>query len=339
MDPVKLCSPCVIQLFKDMQRTAYSNYNEELVSDWQAIQTICKTGSLPTEPQPLAVNLTRPESVTEKDPAVDICDSGNKYTVVSGDTVGSIANKFQVSTGPLMFMNGIFPDESNLEVGAELCLPVRCPIYKVTQNDDCASIASSHDTTFAMLRSWNAAINLECSNLVPNTNICVGPSNPEYTPTAIPNVTPAPTNIYATETVVPSGPTASGTTKNCGKYYEVQSGDDCTRVSLSNSITLDLFRMINPDIDSNCYNLMLGVWYCVWPTANWNATEGTTTILPTTVLPTTLPPTTTSKGPVPPPGPTQAGIVPHCNKWVMQKDGMNNLSIFTKIASPLTLGN
>lgn len=67
-----------------------------------------------------------------------------------------------------------------------------------------------------------------------------------------------------------------GTTSHCGKYYEVMSGDDCHLIALNYTIVLSLFQAINPDVNSDCTNLVPGLFYCVEPTADWNDTSTTT---------------------------------------------------------------
>jgi hypothetical protein len=78
---------------------------------------------------------------------------------------------------------------------------------------------------------------------------------------------------YATSTIAPPGPTPTGTTANCGKWYEVVSGDTCNAISESQGIELALFEDINLSINTGCTNLVPGLWYCVEPTQNWNGTN------------------------------------------------------------------
>ena len=132
----------------------------------------------------------------------------------------------------------------------------------------CAAIATSHGITFVQLGSYNPALNMYCTNLISNTNICVGPSGPQYTPTTIPGAT-ATTANYATATIPPPGPVPFRTTENCGRYYQLNPGDNCQQISLNNTITV---QKINPSTNANCTNLTPGLYYCVWPTASWNAT-------------------------------------------------------------------
>jgi hypothetical protein len=136
-----------------------------------------------------------------------------------------------------------------------------------------------------------------CTNLIANTNICVGPSGTQYTPTTIAGATATATS-YATATVAPPGAVPYGTTKNCGQYYQVNSGDNCQQISLNNTITVQEFEEINPSINANCTNLSPGLYYCVWPTATWNATAANTTSTIAT-----------------PPAPTPTGSTPNCYEW------------------------
>jgi hypothetical protein len=167
----------------------------------------------------------------------------------------------------------------------------------VNAGDNCAAVAASHGITFAQLVSYNPAINMYCTNLIADTNICVGPSGTQYTPTTIAGATATATS-YATATVAPPGAVPYGTTKNCGQYYQVNPGDNCQQISLNNTITVQEFEEINPSINANCTNLSPGLYYCVWPTATWNATAANTTSTIAT-----------------PPAPTPTGSTPNCYEW------------------------
>lgn len=187
------------------------------------------------------------------------------------------------------------------------CLPMTCQTYKVQSDDTCWSIAAALDdgTTTTDLISYNPTLNGVCGNLIAGENICISPATGEYIPTIIPGATATQTNVYATETVLPPGPTASDTTTKCGKYYQVQSGDVCQQISLNNTITVDLFRAINPSIDQNCFNLSPSLWYCVRPTFDWNQTDPTITPSVTAI----------------PPAPTAPGTTGSCYTWYTVKSG------------------
>jgi len=274
-----------------------SNYDHSYIQEWLVVQTKCNTGPLPTAAvQPPATNMTSLPGVVISDPSNSTCLSGNFYTVQSGDNVQKIAVAKNVATGPLKTLNGVFPDGTNLLVGQKLCLPRTCKTYLVQPGNTCADIATANDITFAQLVSYNPSINQDCTNLLSNTNICIGPSGIKYTPSLIPGATVTSTS-YATATVAPPGPTPFGTTPKCGKFYRVNPGDNCQQISINNTITLELLETINPSINAGCTNLTPGLYYCVWPTSNWNATtDGQTTT-------------------VSPPAPTPTGTTPECYVW------------------------
>jgi hypothetical protein len=56
---------------------------------------------------------------------------------------------------------------------------------------------------------------------------------------------------------------APGVTTNCAKYYNVQGGDFCLRLSEKFGISFDHFRTLNTQLDGGCSNLWLGYDYCV----------------------------------------------------------------------------
>ncbi|KAJ5951266.1 uncharacterized protein N7479_009679 [Penicillium vulpinum] len=295
----QLCSTCVLDLIQQMQKTAYSNYDEQLVDEYVKIQDICNTGALPTEVQPPATNMTAIPGIDYSTPSNASCLSGNFYSAKSGDDMQSIAKAQKVPTGPLRTLNGIFPDGSNLLAGQNLCLPRACPVYLVQDGDTCNSIADSYDLTIADLISYNPSLNRACSNLNSGDNVCVAASGQTYTPTTIPGATATKTAQYASSTVAAAGPTGYGTTNECGGYYPAADGDNCEQISLIYSISLDLFLTINPSINAACSNLFPGLYYCVYPTANWNATtNGTTTSTYVT-----------------PPAPTPTGTTSDCYTW------------------------
>jgi hypothetical protein len=86
------------------------------------------------------------------------------------------------------------------------------------------------------------------------------------------------------------------------RYYKVQSGDYCEIIALNNTITISLFEAINPDVNTGCTNLNVGLYYCVEPTADWNTTSSNTT-------------TTTSASYVTAPAPTPSGTTARCFQY------------------------
>jgi hypothetical protein len=49
----------------------------------------------------------------------------------------------------------------------------------------------------------------------------------------------------------------------CAQWYEVQEGDYCDSISISQSISLKDFYFLNPELNAGCTNLLLGIAYCV----------------------------------------------------------------------------
>ncbi|KAK9646497.1 hypothetical protein HCH54_005237 [Aspergillus fumigatus] len=296
----QLCSTCMINLIVQMQQTAYSNYNEQLVGQWVQIQDTCGTGPLPTNVQPPATNMTTFPWVDYSTPSNASCLSSNFYTVQSGENIQAIAKAQGVPTGPLRTLNGIFLDGTNLLQGQNLCLPRQCPVYLVQPGDTCNTIAEAYSLSIADLISYNPSLNRACSNLIVGDNICVGLSGQTYTPTTIAGATATKTEQYATTTTAPPGPTGYGTTKQCGSYYQATDGDTCEQISLAYSISASLFMAINPAIDEECSNLVPGLYYCVYPTVDWNATTNGTATTSTYATPPTSTPT---------------GTTPDCYEW------------------------
>ncbi|KAI5305672.1 hypothetical protein KEM56_003676 [Ascosphaera pollenicola] len=281
----QLCSDCVVSLFKYMQSTPYSNYDESLSQIWSAIQAKCSL-SYPTDVPPLQTNITQPDGFAPPGSGAEYtCLSGSNYTVKNGDDCETIAEKNHVSTGTLIAINSLYPDCSNLDVGQVLCLPLECLTYATQTDDTCSSVARN-GTTVQQLISWNPSLSSDCSNFRPGTNICISPPGGIMNLTTIPGATTTTAGIYATTIAPRPSPVAAGTTLMCGKYYQVQPGDNCQLVSVNQTITPALLKAINPDLNSRCTNLELGVYYCVQPTKDWNATSSATVVSPPTSVPT-----------------------------------------------------
>ncbi|KAI1166824.1 hypothetical protein F5B18DRAFT_676807 [Nemania serpens] len=287
------------RIFKQIQSTPYLNYDSGLAEEWAVIQSKCGV-SAPTSVPTLATNITDPaDHAAPYQPPP--CLTGNTYTVVSGDNCLAIAHKLGVSSGSLITLNSLFPDCTNLLLGQVLCVPPTCRTYTIQSGDTCNSISASQSVTFQQIVGWNPTLNTYCTNLIAGQDICVSPPGGAVSLTTIPGAQPTQTGIYASTTVAPPGPAASGTTRNCGKWYIVQPGDFCQLVALNSTIDLGLFLSINPSLDAKCSSLLAGVYYCVRPTADWNSTATSTV--------------------VDPPAPTPSGTTPDCCEWYVVQSG------------------
>lgn len=302
------CSPCMLSVGQLIQSTSYSNYDDQLALQWANIQSRCGV-SYPTERQPAETTGNGGYGYADNYTVETTCWSGETYTVVGGDDCGAIAASQSVSTGTLITLNNILPDCTNLQIAQVLCLPQKCTTYTVQAGDTCFAIATAQSVTFTQLLSWNPALNPTCTNLLAGSHICLSvPGGIMYNATAIADVTPTQTGVYATATASApaSGSLAFDTTTNCGKYYQVVGGDHCQIVALKNSIDLSLFELINPSIDESCSNLVPGLYYCVQPTQDWNVSVATTTTFYTTVAP---------------PAATDSGTSSACYVWYVAQSG------------------
>ncbi|KAF5606295.1 uncharacterized protein FSUBG_6128 [Fusarium subglutinans] len=138
-----------------------------------------------------------------------------------------------------------------------------CKQYTVQQKDTCRTIAKANKVTYAQLLSWNPTLDVTCGNLSKQKDgkICI--SNPLGN-FALPTTSkPVPT-LYTTEAPIPS-PTGQGTNTHCGMWYKVALGDDCSVIATNNTITRKDLLFLNPELFSNCTNLLADVYYCVQP--------------------------------------------------------------------------
>lgn len=289
---MQLCTDCVYKLFQQRQGTPYSTYDADSAADWAKIQSICGVTHPTAVPTPISTDTAILPGYAPNVTYKAMCLSGKTYTAVSGDNVQLIAQKNNVATGTLLAINQLLPDGSDLQGGQVLCLPFTCQTHAVVSGDTCSQLATAAGITLQSFFGFNPTVNTYCTNLIVGQNVCVSPPGGLYNATTIAGSIPTQTAIFATSKVAAPGPTAHGTTSNCGKYYKVQNGDFCQVVAVNQTISLPLFLAINPDIDLGCDNLVPGLWYCVSPLQFWNQT-GTPTTPSEIPAPTTTPDGTT----------------------------------------------
>lgn len=99
----------------------------------------------------LSANTNQTQSIEVSDNVFETQESAKPrdkiivYTVQKGDTIGSIAQKFQISSDTIRWANDLSAD--NLSVGDELkILPVTGIAYKVQRGDNVKTIAQKFDT-------------------------------------------------------------------------------------------------------------------------------------------------------------------------------------------------
>lgn len=289
-----LCVPCTTLMYQQIQGTPFSNYDTVTAAEWTAVQQKCGLSFNTTVPTPIANYTILPQYAPDVPRVAPICLSGKNYTVASGDNVEVIAESQGVATGTLIVLNQLLPDGSDLQASQVLCLPQKCQTYIVKTNDTCYSIATANGYPYQTLLAYNPTIDEFCTNLLSGRNICISSPGGTWNATTIAGATVTQTSIYAASTVKAPGAAASGTTPLCGKYYQVQSGDYCQLIAINQTVSLQLLEEINPSINSGCTNLVPGLYYCLQPTENWNASAATTTSLAYQTAPAPTPTGTTS---------------------------------------------
>ena len=274
----ELCSYCYTERLQMIQRTPYSAYDNYYQTVLQAINKRCGLNAPTTV---LEIPRNTPEKETE------FCGSDNFYTTVDGDTCTSIAEDTSISSAALYMGNqNQILDCSSLSSGLKFCLPLTCEkTYSIQPSDNCSDIEYAYSLKDRDVRKYNPWVSYDCDNLQPaskiyGTAICLSPQGGMHNGSSTGGgVAPSESNGYVYSKVEPpaNATLATGTTRNCGKWYEAKSGDSCVGICGQYSITHAVFTMVNPSLDpGKCSDsLKAGSVYCVAPTYSWNDTEST----------------------------------------------------------------
>jgi LysM repeat protein len=157
--------------------------------------------------------------------------------------------------------------------------------YQVQDADTCNRVSLAAKVSVALFQAINPSIDADCTNLVPGLWYCVHPTYDWNVTVSDGGGTPA-----SSTTLPPPGPTPSGTTGSCYKWHLVASGDTCALLQSSFGVTLDQLVAWNPDLHTDCGNLLLGEAYCVQGTPLSTTTTITTPTTSSTSTRTTPPP-------------------------------------------------
>ncbi|KAK4033107.1 LysM domain-protein [Parachaetomium inaequale] len=229
-------------------------YGQELLFD--SIQDKCST-TLPysTSASTLYVGTatattTSRGTTTTSSPATATCLGQVVQPLANWLTCNDLCDTYHISTGD----------------ARPVCLPLPCEIDTVWDQPTCDELAkrysnSTYTVTATQFLSWNTNIQGSCSEIAPGQRGTF--PKPNATITA-PGATGTPT--YYTPTT-PAHPTQSGTTSNCGSYYLVAPGDDCSTVSQRFGLNFTQLHALNPYLAADCRNLWLGYDVCVAPVA------------------------------------------------------------------------
>ncbi|KAK3691993.1 hypothetical protein B0T22DRAFT_474970 [Podospora appendiculata] len=164
----KLCSNCVVSLFRQIQGTPYSNYDFGLAS-------------------PLETNVTTPGGYAQPDSGSKGCLSGKTFDV--GDYCQLVAMNQTISLSLFLAIKpsidsscanllSVFFLRDHLDTPkAQLGV---CRYYIVQPGGYCAKIEAEFEISLARLQYWNPALKPNCSNLLLGMAYCVhGETQPQ----------------------------------------------------------------------------------------------------------------------------------------------------------------
>ncbi|KAF7316288.1 hypothetical protein MIND_00147500 [Mycena indigotica] len=159
------------------------------------------------------------------------------------------------------------PVPTNIAKGTR---PVNCGFYYTVQSGDTlATISNTTGLNATLLETWNPQ--LAASSPVAGSALCVVFPKGNYTLSTAP---------------IPSNVAPNVTTANCAEYDTIVSGDSCTTVEKRNFIDHTQFLKLNPGINSQCSNIVLGLAYCVF--SIFPPSTSTSTGPPSNVAPGTI---------------------------------------------------
>lgn len=169
-------------------------------------------------------------------PVPGLCTNGTIYTIRAGDTLFSLANRFNTSVNAILDANpGLDPE--SLQVGRRICIPVAAPpptcpgrTYTIRSGDTLFSIARRFGFTLQALLAANPGINPRQLRI--GQVICLPPAPSEPVP-------------------CPGG-----------TIYVVKAGD--TLISIANRFSISLSRLLaaNPQI-TNPDVITIGQSICI----------------------------------------------------------------------------
>lgn len=138
---------------------------------------------------------------------------------------------------------------SDFPSSGSLCIQHTCNTYTVQTNDTCDSIQKAYGINYAQILAWNPQFDLTCGNIdvTVGLEICVSSPGRNYTSP----IESATTTVMASATTAAPVPTnaASGSTANCGNWYEAAKGDYCNQIIIRYGISLVDFLILNPEVN------------------------------------------------------------------------------------------
>ncbi|CAN9364447.1 unnamed protein product [Alternaria sp. RS040] len=270
---VQASGPCDLCFIKNLQKQAGSPYYDGPQIRENSLYE-SKTSSCGVTGYPLSISsLPFPQlPVASPTPTSSVC-SGEEYDIQTGDDCYNISKSQSIGTAWLLSDNSLTAYCADFPQNGKLCIKNTCKVYTVQPADTCELMASSNNITIAQLKAWNPIINAGCHNLykMNGTSICVSNPGVAYvTPPAMPPLAPS--------TAVSAAPVPTNakdeSNRQCGRWYNVESGDYCNLVTMRYAIAMADFVFLNPSINANCTNLLLDISYCVAPVGDINTYSG-----------------------------------------------------------------
>ncbi|RDW80989.1 hypothetical protein BP5796_05687 [Coleophoma crateriformis] len=157
-----------------------------------------------------------------------------------------LSRKYGITTGDLNVVTG----DWDCGFTGPICVPANCTVDYIPFGQTCDTLRTQYSTasginiTASMFLNWNPNIIGLCDRVAGNQYVCKSAPGGTYIPPTSKIVALTATSAYYT-TASASNPTSSGTTKSCGKYYNVVAGDNCNVVCLNNGISFTQLRALN----------------------------------------------------------------------------------------------
>lgn len=169
--------------------------------------------TLPSEQGIVSSSPTEDTLATDDRPIVTV------YTVVSGDTLSGIAEKFDISTNTIRWANNLSP-KSTIRVGQKLdILPVSGVQYTVKKGDTISGIAAKFDVSQTAILDFN---DLDSSDkIVPGLEIIIPDGEPIPAPKPVVKSVKRATSSAETKATSVNTETTTTNTSNSGSYYIV----------------------------------------------------------------------------------------------------------------------
>ena len=192
--------------------------------------------------------------------------------------------------------------------------------YLVQSGDTCYDIAANNSISLTTFYDWNPAVDTSCAHLDIGDYVCIGIIGQATTTTTTTSTTSSTSNNgISTPT-----PIQTGMVSNCNSFYLVKSGDSCSAVAASYSISLSTFYAWNPAVGSSCQHLDIEDYVCVG-IVGYTATTTTTST------------STTPTNGITTPTPTESGMTNNCDEFHLVQSGDTCSVLASQNGIPLSL--